>query len=221
MRAWVFQDPMTPIAEGIMRLHHEIMVVMVTVVVYVGYMMMRAVREGVKAKEAGERVHGTTIEIVWTMIPAGILGIMAVPSMTLLYAMEEVVEPGITVKVIGHQWYWTYEIGEEEIEFDAYMIGEEELEEGMLRTLECDNRLVIPVRENIRMIITSGDVLHSWAVPAFGVKVDACPGRLNQVNIYVKREGVAYGQCSELCGVGHAYMPIAVEVVENRVGYRG
>jgi cytochrome c oxidase subunit 2 len=159
------------------------------------------------------------IEIVWTLIPAVILMVIAVPSFALLYSVDEVVDPSLTVKVIGRQWYWSYEysdsLGDEdvELEFDSYMLPEDELSEGHLRLLEVDNRMVLPVDTHIRLVITAADVLHSWAVPSFGLKVDGCPGRLNQVSLFVQRPGVFYGQCSELCGVNHGFMPIAVEVV--------
>lgn len=214
------QDPATPIAEGIINFHHDLMIVMVFVVVFVGYMMVRIVSKFEESNEGVTRskeVHGTVIEIIWTIIPALTLMVIAVPSFTLLYAMEEVVEPEVTVKVVGHQWYWSYEYSDigEGIEYDSYMIEEEDLNEGELRLLEVDNRIVMPVETHVRIIVTSADVIHSWAVPAFGIKIDACPGRLNEISTYVKRPGVYYGQCSELCGVNHAFMPIGIEVVSK------
>ena len=163
--------------------------------------------------------HGETIEIVWTVTPALILMLIGVPSFTLLYSMDEVIDPAITVKAIGHQWYWTYEYSDyasadgESIVFDSYMIPEDDLEPGGLRLLEVDNRVVLPVNTHVRLIVSGADVIHSWTIPSFGIKVDALPGRLNQLSLYVKREGVFYGQCSEICGVNHGFMPIVVEVV--------
>jgi cytochrome c oxidase subunit 2 len=176
---------------------------------------------------ASKVVHGTTIEIIWTITPALVLMIIAVPSFALLYAMDEIIDPAITLKVIGHQWYWSYEYsdyseeGSEPIAFDAYMIPEEDLEPGNLRLLEVDNRVVLPVDTHVRLIITAADVLHCWAMPSFGVKMDACPGRLNQTSIFIKREGVYYGQCSEICGVNHGFMPIVIDAVslEDYVGW--
>jgi len=145
--------------------------------------------------------------------------IIAIPSFALLYSMDEIVDPAITIKAIGHQWYWTYEYSDyskqdnESIVYDSYMIAEDDLEPGQLRLLEVDNRVVLPVNTHIRVIITGADVLHSWAVPSLGVKTDAVPGRLNQANIFLQREGVFYGQCSELCGTNHGFMPIVVEGV--------
>lgn len=167
----------------------------------------------------GTRVHGTVIEVIWTIIPALILVTIAIPSFALLYAVDEVVDPALTVKIIGHQWYWTYEYSDYEnedgdsIEFDSYRVADEDLDEGNLRLLEVDNRRVIPVDTHVRLIVSAADVLHSWTVPSFGVKRDACPGRLNQVSVFAKREGVFYGQCSEICGVNHGFRPIAVDVV--------
>lgn len=164
-------------------------------------------------------VHGTVIEILWTIFPSIILMFIAIPSFALLYSMDEVVDPAITIKAIGHQWYWSYEYSdynssdEQSLAFDSYMVPEDELELGQLRLLEVDNRVVVPANTHLRMIITSADVLHSWAVPSLGVKCDAVPGRLNQASILIKREGVYYGQCSELCGTNHAFMPIVVEAV--------
>jgi len=145
--------------------------------------------------------------------------IIAIPSFALLYAADELVDPAMTIKVVGHQWYWSYEYSDYETEegeslnFDSYLVAEDDLATGSLRLLEVDNRVVVPTNTHIRVIVTAADVLHCWAVPSFGFKIDACPGRLNQSSIYVQREGVYYGQCSEICGVNHGFMPIVVEAV--------
>ena len=164
--------------------------------------------------------HHKTIEQVWTYIPAFILLSIASPSFSLLYSIDELHDPKITLKIIGHQWYWSYEYSdyvinsiEESIMFDSYMVTEDDLTFGALRLLEVDNRVVLPYNTDIRLLITSSDVLHSWAVPALGVKMDACLGRLNQVALHIFRQGIFYGQCSELCGVQHSGMPIVVEAV--------
>jgi len=148
---------------------------------------------------------------------------IAIPSFALLYSMDEVVDDqAMTIKAIGHQWYWTYEYSdynssdEQSLTFDSYMIPEDDLELGQLRLLEVDNRVVLPAKTHIRIIVTSADVLHSWAVPSLGVKCDAVPGRLNQISLLVQREGVYYGQCSEICGTNHAFMPIVVEAVSRK-----
>jgi len=222
-----FQDPATPIAEGIIRFHHDLMFVLVFVSVFVAWMMARAVIHFGESKTAGvvrhqpsAVVHGTVIEIVWTIIPALILVAIALPSFALLYSVDERVDPALTVKVVGHQWYWSYEYSDY-IEgktstgraFDSYMLPDDELTTGQLRLLEVDHRLVMPIDTHIRMIVTAADVLHAWTIPSFGVKIDACPGRLNQVSRFITRPGVFYGQCSEICGVNHGFMPIAVEAM--------
>lgn len=163
-------------------------------------------------------VHNTFLEIVWTIIPTIILVFIAIPSFALLYAYDEPdSNPYVTIKVIGHQWYWSYEYSDyssdSTVEFDSYMLSEEDLYKGQLRLLEVDNRVVLPVGASIRVLVTSGDVLHSWAIPSMGIKVDAIPGRLNQVVTFITRPGVYYGQCSELCGVNHGFMPIVIEAV--------
>ena len=216
-----FQDPATPVMQGIIDLHHDIMFFMFVILVFVVWMLGRTLYHFHQSRNPipEKIIHGTTIEIAWTVAPSLILVLIAIPSFALLYSMDEVVDPAVTIKAIGHQWYWSYEYSDynqsdsEGIAFDSYMIPEDELELGQLRLLEVDNRVVIPVNTHVRMIMTSADVLHSWAVPSLGVKTDAVPGRLNQTPIFVKREGVFYGQCSELCGANHGFMPIVVEAV--------
>lgn len=216
------QEPATPVAEGIRRFHSDRRMVMIRVTVFVSWMLRRTVmrfEEGVHPKPTTV-VHGTVIEVVWTLMPARRLVGIAIPSFTLLYSVDERVEPGRTVKVVGHQWYWTYEYAERgEMGFESYMLADEDRAPGARRRLEVDKRRNRPMETHIRRIVTAADVLHSWAVPSFGVKIDACPGRLNQVARYVSRPGVYYGQCSEICGVNHGFMPIVVEVNTVR-GYR-
>ena len=165
--------------------------------------------------------HNTKLEILWTLFPCIILSFILFPSISLLYAMDEVFEPALTVKVLASQWYWSYEYSNVFIDqpyntfFDSYMLGTADLEPGQMRLLEVDNFAVFPKDFNIRILVTSNDVLHSWAVPSFGLKIDAIPGRINQVLLLVDRLGIFYGQCSELCGVNHGFMPICVRVVES------
>jgi len=216
-----FQDPASPIAEGIVHFHHDIRVIMLAVVAFVGWRRFRCIRHfNAKANPVPSTVvHGTVIEIVWTLIPAFILVGVAIPSFALLYAVDEIIDPALTLKIVGHQWYWSYEYSDyadpssEGVQFDSYRVADSDLEEGNLRLLEVDNRIVLPIDTHVRLIVTAADVLHCWTVPSFGVKRDACPGRLNQASVFVKREGVFYGQCSEICGVNHAFRPIAVDVV--------
>lgn len=242
-RGWQMgrQEPASPVAEGIVMFHDDRMMVMVVVSLFVGWMRMRTRVLFMESGRPSRVVHGTAIEVVWTRSPALILGMIAFPSFALLYSIDELAEPGRTVKVVGHQWYWTYEHiregrstgGEQGTDEEdaprreAYRLPREHVEaasssgtsqadestEGVgRRRLEADNRRNRPLETHIRLVITSGDVLHSWTVPSFGVKVDACPGRLNMVSRYVKRPGVYYGQCSEICGVNHGFIPIVVEV---------
>ena len=160
--------------------------------------------------------HNTTLEIIWTLIPCVILLLIAIPSFSLLYAVEDLNIIESTIKIIGNQWYWTYELSGENFEkkFDSVMLAEEDLiTDGSLRLLEVDSRLFLPIEKQLRLFITASDVLHSWAVPSLGIKLDACPGRLNQVALWIKRSGVYYGQCSEICGVNHGFMPIVIQAV--------
>jgi len=188
--------------------------------------------------EATRLVHASVLEIVWTIIPALVLIFIAIPSFSLLYSVDEIVEPLFTVKVVGHQWYWSYEFLDPEVvarlynqqlsgenlvfeaegsgSFDSYLLADDELDTGLTsyRLLTVDNHLPLPVQVNVRAMVTSSDVLHSWAVPSLGVKLDACPGRLNQTSLFIKREGYYYGQCSEICGVNHGFMPIGITAYE-------
>lgn len=216
-----FQDPATPIMQGIIDLHHDIVFFIVVIAIFVLWMISRTLYhfQSTKNPLPEKILHGTAIEIAWTVTPSFILVFIAVPSFALLYSLDEIVDPAVTVKAIGHQWYWSYEYSDysqsddESIAFDSYMIPEEDLELGQLRLLEVDHRVVLPVKTHVRVIITAADVLHSWAIPSLGIKCDAVPGRLNQIPLFIKREGVFYGQCSELCGVNHAFMPIVIEAV--------
>jgi len=159
--------------------------------------------------------HNERIEIIWTIFPTIILWIIGLPSLKLLYMMDEILDPEITIKVKGNQWYWNYSYGdyEEEISYDSYMISDEDLNKGELRKLTVDNYLILPINTSIRFIITSSDVLHSFSIPAFGIKMDAVPGRLNSVGVIINRLSTYYGQCSEHCGINHSNMPIGIKSV--------
>jgi len=228
-----FQDPASPIMEGIIDLHHNILFYLILIFALVLWMLRQIIFRSYYYWEFPDKitmkfrkhflilnnvVHGTWLEIIWTIIPSLILMLIAVPSFALLYSIDEVVDPAITIKVIGHQWFWSYEYSDYfvdgiELNFESYMINEADLKVGDLRLLEVDNPLVLPVNTHIRVIVTSTDVLHSFAVPSLGLKVDAVPGRLNQLSLFIKRPGVFYGQCSELCGVNHGFMPIVIHGV--------
>jgi cytochrome c oxidase subunit 2 len=217
-----FQDSATPGFTGLVTLHNTIgfylIVISFGVFWVLGSLMYNY--NTTKSPIAHKYLtHGTILELIWTVSPALILIAIAFPSFRLLYLLDEVISPTITIKVVGHQWYWSYEYsdyvtdGGEAIDFDSYMIPESDLETGQFRLLEVDNKLIIPVDCHIRLIVTGSDVLHSFAVPSLGIKLDAVPGRLNQVSILAERTGTFYGQCSEICGVLHGFMPIAVEAV--------
>jgi len=217
-----FQDGAAPGFTGIVELHNEIFFYLTVISVGVFFMLFSIIFafNSNKAKIVHKYLnHGTLIELIWTISPALILIAIAFPSFRLLYLLDEVISPTITIKVTGHQWYWSYEYSDyltesgDAIEFDSYMIPESDLEVGQFRLLDVDNNVVIPVDTHVRLIVTGADVLHSYAVPSLGVKVDAVPGRLNQSSILAERTGTFYGQCSEICGVYHGFMPTAVEAV--------
>ena len=221
----MFQDPSTRVMEKIIDLHNDIMAFLIGIVTFVLWMTLRIFYMYNTKNKKSLRIkfsHHWRLERIWTYIPTFILVLIALPSFTLLYAIDEMHDPKLTIKIIGHQWYWSYEYSdwatksiEESIAFDSYMLAEEDLALGAYRLLEVDNRVVLPTRSSVRLLVTSADVLHSWAVPSFGVRMDACPGRLNQVGLYVRRKGTYYGQCSELCGIGHGFMPIVVDVLDT------
>jgi cytochrome c oxidase subunit 2 len=216
-----FQDPATPVMIGLINLHHDIMFLIILIMVSVSWVLARATNGFLEEKNSVpvNIVHASTLEVVWTIVPGLVLMVIAIPFFALLYAADELVDPAMTIKVVGHQWYWSYEYSDYEtddgdsLNFDSYIVQEDDLAIGSLRLLEVDNRVVVPTNTHVRVIVTAADVLHCWAVPSFGFKIDACPGRLNQSSIFVQREGVYYGQCSEICGVNHGFMPIVVEAV--------
>jgi len=210
------QDPATPIAEGIINFHNNLITLMIGIATFVFYVLIRCLYlyHESNNKVSVAFLHNSILEIVWTLIPGFIVASIAVPSFALLYATEELVDPETTVKVVGHQWYWSYELNDysefRKLNFDSYMLPEEDLPVGFFRNLEVDNRLVVPILTRIRFLVTSVDVIHSWAIPSLGVKLDATPGRLIQTPVFIKRASIFYGQCSEICGVNHGFMPIVV-----------
>ena len=163
--------------------------------------------------------HNVLLEFIWTLFPIAVLTLIAVPSFILLYSMDEIVEPSITLKIIGHQWYWEYDyvnLWGDTKNYESWMIPTEELELGELRLLEVDKAPTLPIKTHIRLLITSADVLHCWTIPSIGVKIDAVPGRLNQGTAFFHVTGVHYGQCSEICGVNHGFMPIKIVTTINK-----
>ena len=223
-RPWglYFQDSATPQMEGILELHDYIMFYLVTILFGVGWIMVSIIKNFSKNKSPISLKylnHGTLIELIWTITPAIILILIAFPSFKLLFLMDEVSDPSICVLAEGRQWYWGYQYPDflnsdnEFIDFDSYLVPEVDLEDGALRMLEVDNRIILPELTHVRFIITAADVIHSFACPALGIKCDAYPGRLNQASIFLNREGTFYGQCSEICGILHSSMPIVIESV--------
>ena len=187
--------------------------IMVFVLFLIGYTCIRY--RASRNKEASTTSHNTTIEVLWTLIPCLILIVLAVPSFKVLYSQDEIPKADVTIKAVGYQWYWGYEYPDENIIFDSYMIDEKDLKEGQPRLLAVDNEVYVPVNKVVKVMITANDVLHAWALPSFGVKRDAVPGRINETWFKADRTGTFYGQCSELCGIKHAFMPITVNVVSE------
>nr|YP_009754688.1 cytochrome c oxidase subunit II [Epomops buettikoferi]YP_009754714.1 cytochrome c oxidase subunit II [Epomops franqueti]QIP52736.1 cytochrome c oxidase subunit II [Epomops buettikoferi]QIP52762.1 cytochrome c oxidase subunit II [Epomops franqueti] len=206
-----FQDATSPIMEELLHFHdHALMIVFLisSLVLYLISVMLTTSLTHTSTMDAQE------VETIWTILPAMILIMIALPSLRILYMMDEINNPYLTVKTMGHQWYWSYEYTDyEDLTFDSYMVPTQDLKPGELRLLEVDNRVVLPMELTIRMLISSEDVLHSWAVPSLGLKTDAIPGRLNQTTLLSTRPGLYYGQCSEICGSNHSFMPIVLEMV--------
>nr|AAR86210.1 cytochrome c oxidase subunit II [Basileuterus flaveolus]AAR86215.1 cytochrome c oxidase subunit II [Basileuterus flaveolus]ADO22867.1 cytochrome c oxidase subunit II [Basileuterus flaveolus] len=203
-----FQDASSPIMEELMGFHDHALMVALAICSLVLYLLTHTLTE----KLTSNTVNAQVIELVWTILPAMVLVMLALPSLRILYMMDEINEPDLTMKAIGHQWYWTYEYTDlKDLTFDSYMIPTTDLPLGHFRLLEVDHRVIVPMNSTIRVIVTADDVLHSWAVPSLGVKTDAIPGRLNQTSFLASRPGVFYGQCSEICGANHSFMPIVVE----------
>ena len=211
-----FQNPATDLMGSVVGLHNIILIVMTLVTLFVLFLLFYvSFRFSAKRNPIpSTTTHNTVVEVLWTAIPIVILVVLAIPSFKLLYQQEKSENYDMTVKVIGHQWYWEYEYPDHgDFYFESYMIQDEDLQDGDLRLLTVDNPLVIPANKNIQILITAGDVLHSWAVPSMGLKTDAVPGRLNETWVNVKEPGVYRGQCSEICGTGHGFMPVVVKVL--------
>lgn len=213
-----FQPAVTPVAERIHEFHHLLLIIITLITLFVLGLLLYAVwRFNAKRNPVPTRTtHNTLIEMLWTVVPVIILVLIAVPSFKLLYYEDVVPKADMTIKATGHQWYWSYEYPDQgKIAFDSLVVPASDLKPGQLRLLEVDNPIVVPVNATVRVQVTGADVIHSWAVPAFGVKIDGEPGRLNETWFRAEREGTYYGQCSELCGVNHGFMPIKVEVVSK------
>lgn len=219
-----FQDPATAIMEGVYLFNCSLLIVIISIVILIAWLMLSIVANFLEWDNSKkfDFTHSNIFEIIWTSTPALILFSLAAPSFTLLYSLDEITNPDLTLKIFGHQWYWSYEMSdfiicsknEESIKYASYFLPNELLQEndkkGFFRVLETNKRLILPSKTHLRLLLTAVDVLHSWTVPSFGIKVDACPGRLNQASLLIKRVGMFFGQCSEICGVNHAFMPIVV-----------
>ena len=213
-----FQNPASDGMRDIVNFHNNLLLpIIIAISVFVLFLMLYAcVRFRASANpNPSKRTHNVTVEILWTLIPCLILIVMAVPSFKILYKQDTIPKADLTIKAIGYQWYWGYEYPDENIIFDSYMVEEKDLRADQPRLLAVDNEVVVPVNKVVKVLITANDVLHAWALPSFGVKRDAVPGRINETWFKADRTGTFYGQCSELCGIKHAFMPITVNVVSQ------
>ena len=213
-----FQDSASQGMTEIVSFHNNILLpVIIAISVFVLFLMIYTCirfRES-KNPNPSKTTHNVAVEVLWTLIPCLILIVMAVPSFKILYKQDTIPKADVTVKAVGYQWYWGYEYPDENIIFESYMIKEDELKENQPRLLTVDNEVVVPVNKVVKVLITANDVLHAWALPSFGVKRDAVPGRINETWFKAEKVGTYYGQCSELCGIQHAFMPITVRVVTD------
>nr|YP_009689619.1 cytochrome c oxidase subunit 2 [Limatus flavisetosus]QEE94322.1 cytochrome c oxidase subunit 2 [Limatus flavisetosus] len=205
------QNSLSPLMEQLNFFHDHTILILIMITVLISYIMVMLFFNKFTNRYL---LHGQTIEIIWTILPAIILMFIAFPSLRLLYLLDEINSPLITLKTIGHQWYWSYEYSNFlNLEFDSYMIPSNNSEMNTFRLLDVDNRIILPFNNQIRILVTATDVLHSWTVPSLGIKIDATPGRLNQTNFFMNQPGLFFGQCSEICGANHSFMPIVIESI--------
>nr|ARH54080.1 cytochrome c oxidase subunit 2 [Aphodius foetens] len=214
MATWklsTMQDSVSPMMEQLNFFHNHTLLILLMITVLVGYLMGSLFYNTYNYRFL---LEGQSIEIIWTILPAITLVFIALPSLNLLYLLDEMNNPLISIKTIGHQWYWSYEYTDfKNFEFDSYMIPMNEMKSDGFRLLDVDNRTILPYNSQIRFLMTAADVLHSWTIPSVGVKIDATPGRLNQISFLMNRTGLFFGQCSEICGANHSFMPIVVESI--------
>nr|YP_010284522.1 cytochrome c oxidase subunit II [Nadezhdiella cantori]UKQ56265.1 cytochrome c oxidase subunit 2 [Nadezhdiella cantori] len=217
MATWktlLLQDSASPLMEQLSFFHDHALMILVIITVLVGQLLVTLFFNKFTNRYL---LEGQLIEIIWTILPAVTLVFIALPSLRLIYILDEVNNPMMTVKTIGHQWYWSYEYSDfKTIEFDSYMIPTNDLKQFNFRLLDVDHRVVVPFETHIRILATAADVIHSWAVPSLGIKIDATPGRLNQVGFLANRSGLFFGQCSEICGANHSFMPIVIESISPK-----
>nr|UFZ13231.1 cytochrome c oxidase subunit II [Orohermes crepusculus] len=205
------QDSASPLMEQLTFFHDHTLLILIAITILVGYLMNSLLFNKFTNRML---LEGQTIEIIWTVLPAMTLIFIALPSLRLLYLLDEISNPALTLKSMGHQWYWSYEYSDfPSLEFDSYMTPINEMINNSFRLLDVDNRIVLPILSQIRLLVTAADVLHSWTIPSLGVKIDATPGRLNQTSFFINRPGLYYGQCSEICGANHSFMPIVIESI--------
>nr|QYK91397.1 cytochrome c oxidase subunit II [Haemadipsa tianmushana] len=210
----MMQDSMSTMMINISSFHDYMIMTMVLVLSIISYVMLNLCITKYTNRNI---LEAQELETLWTIAPAIVLIMLAIPSIKILYMLDEISDPLITIKTMGHQWYWSYQYSDlSKIEFDSYMMPTSELNMGDYRLLEVDNRLFVPFNKDIRMIISSSDVIHSWTIPSLGIKVDAIPGRLNQVAMNILFPSVLYGQCSEICGANHSFMPICIEAISTK-----
>uniref|UniRef100_A0AAU7BAE3 Cytochrome c oxidase subunit 2 n=1 Tax=Parvotettix domesticus TaxID=3073458 RepID=A0AAU7BAE3_9ORTH len=219
MSTWAnlnLQNSSSPLMEQLTFFHDHTLLILTMITILVAYIMTSLFLNKITNRLL---LEGQNIEVIWTILPAITLIFIALPSLRLLYLLDESLDPTITIKTIGHQWYWSYEYMDfsNNYEFDAYMIPYNEANNNGFRLLDVDNRTILPMNMQIRMLVTAADVLHSWAVPSLGVKIDATPGRLNQTNFFLNRPGLFFGQCSEICGANHSFMPIVIESINTKM----
>nr|QDI93857.1 cytochrome c oxidase subunit II [Tuxedo nicholi] len=205
------QNSNSPLMEQLIFFHDHTLMILLMITIMVSYIMVTTMSNKLVNRYL---LESEAIELIWTILPAVILMFIALPSLKILYLMDEINNPLITIKAVGHQWYWSYEYSDvKNIEMESYMKPSNSLDEEEFRLLEVDNRIILPMNSTIRILVTSSDVIHSWTIPSLGVKIDGTPGRLNQGTLNIKRPGLMYGQCSEICGANHSFMPIVVEAI--------
>lgn len=207
----ILQDAASPLIRDFLYFHDHALIVVLLISILVLYIISAIITTNLYSIFL---IDSQGLEVIWTVLPAIVLVIVALPSLRILYITDELYNPFITIKAIGHQWYWSYEYSDySDIAFDSYIIPTQDLAFGQSRLLEADHRIIVPIQASVRILISADDVIHAWAVPALGVKVDGIPGRLNQTVFFTSRPGVFYGQCSEICGANHSFIPIVIEVV--------
>nr|WOW98972.1 cytochrome c oxidase subunit II [Cixiidae sp.] len=212
MSTWLkinLPDSASPIMEQLIFFHDHTILILIMITSTVLFMM---VSMSLNKQMTRNFIEQQLIETLWTILPAMVLVVIAIPSMKILYMMEELINPSISLKTMGHQWYWSYEYTDKKnIEFESYMKNSKK--KNNFRLLDTDNRMVLPFLTQSRIIISSSDVIHSWTIPSLSIKMDAIPGRLNQSSILIKKPGLFFGQCSEICGTNHSFMPIVLESI--------